>query len=418
MALAGRLLNGFRLRQCTSRSIGLVFSSIQRRGIASCIDPSIGLTDEQKEFQKVAFDFAAKEMAPHMAEWDDKEVFPVETMRKAAQLGFGGIYVQPDVGGSGLSRLDTSIIFEALSTGCTSTTAYMSIHNMCAWMIDTFGSPEQRKMYCPDLCSMQKFASYCLTEPGSGSDAASLLTSAQRKGDHYVLNGSKAFISGAGESDVYVVMCRTGGKGPKGISCLVVEKSTPGLSFGKKEKKVGWNSQPTRAVIFEDCAVPAANRLGQEGEGFNIAMKGLNGGRINIASCSLGAAHASVQLAREHLTVRKQFGETLSKSQFLQFRLAEMATRLVASRLMVRQAAASLQEGRDDAVALCSMAKLFATDECFTICNQALQMFGGYGYLKDYPVQQFVRDLRVHQILEGTNEVMRMIISRSLLTDS
>ncbi|XP_072557228.1 isobutyryl-CoA dehydrogenase, mitochondrial isoform X2 [Paramormyrops kingsleyae] len=315
MALAGRLLNGFRLRQCTSRSIGLVFSSIQRRGIASCIDPSIGLTDEQKEFQKVAFDFAAKEMAPHMAEWDDKEVFPVETMRKAAQLGFGGIYVQPDVGGSGLSRLDTSIIFEALSTGCTSTTAYMSIHNMCAWMIDTFGSPEQRKMYCPDLCSMQKFASYCLTEPGSGSDAASLLTSAQRKGDHYVLNGSKAFISGAGESDVYVVMCRTGGKGPKGISCLVVEKSTPGLSFGKKEKKVGWNSQPTRAVIFEDCAVPAANRLGQEGEGFNIAMKGLNGGRINIASCSLGAAHASVQLAREHLTVRKQFGETLSKSQ-------------------------------------------------------------------------------------------------------
>ncbi|XP_072557229.1 isobutyryl-CoA dehydrogenase, mitochondrial isoform X3 [Paramormyrops kingsleyae] len=357
-------------------------------------------------------------MAPHMAEWDDKEVFPVETMRKAAQLGFGGIYVQPDVGGSGLSRLDTSIIFEALSTGCTSTTAYMSIHNMCAWMIDTFGSPEQRKMYCPDLCSMQKFASYCLTEPGSGSDAASLLTSAQRKGDHYVLNGSKAFISGAGESDVYVVMCRTGGKGPKGISCLVVEKSTPGLSFGKKEKKVGWNSQPTRAVIFEDCAVPAANRLGQEGEGFNIAMKGLNGGRINIASCSLGAAHASVQLAREHLTVRKQFGETLSKSQFLQFRLAEMATRLVASRLMVRQAAASLQEGRDDAVALCSMAKLFATDECFTICNQALQMFGGYGYLKDYPVQQFVRDLRVHQILEGTNEVMRMIISRSLLTDS
>ncbi|XP_048836383.1 isobutyryl-CoA dehydrogenase, mitochondrial [Brienomyrus brachyistius] len=418
MALAGRLLNGFRLRHCTSRSIGLVFSSVQRRGIASCIDPSIGLSDEQKEFQKVAFDFAAKEMAPHMAEWDEKEVFPVETMRKAAQLGFGGIYVQPDVGGSGLSRLDTSIIFEALSTGCTSTTAYMSIHNMCAWMIDTFGSPEQRKTYCPDLCSMQKFASYCLTEPGSGSDAASLLTSAQRKADHYVLNGSKAFISGAGESDVYVVMCRTGGKGPKGISCLVVEKSTPGLSFGKKEKKVGWNSQPTRAVIFEDCTVPAANRLGQEGEGFNIAMKGLNGGRINIASCSLGAAHASVQLAREHLTVRKQFGETLSKSQFLQFRLAEMATRLVASRLMVRQAAASLQEGRDDAVALCSMAKLFATDECFTICNQALQMFGGYGYLKDFPVQQYVRDLRVHQILEGTNEVMRMIISRSLLTDS
>ncbi|XP_051520781.1 isobutyryl-CoA dehydrogenase, mitochondrial isoform X2 [Myxocyprinus asiaticus] len=357
-------------------------------------------------------------MAPHMAEWDQKEIFPVEAMRKAAQLGFGGIYVNPEVGGSGLSRLDTSIIFEALSTGCVSTTAYISIHNMCAWMIDTFGNNEQREKYCPDLCSMQKFASYCLTEPGSGSDAASLLTSAKLQGDHYVLNGSKAFISGAGDTDVYVVMCRTGGKGPKGISCLVVEKETPGLSFGKKEKKVGWNSQPTRAVMFEDCAVPVANRLGAEGEGFNIAMKGLNGGRINIASCSLGAAHASVVLARDHLCVRKQFGETLSKNQYLQFKLAEMATKLVASRLLVRQAALALQESRPDAVALCSMAKLFVTDESFSICNQALQMHGGYGYLKDYAVQQYVRDIRVHQILEGTNEVMRMIIARSLLTES
>ncbi|XP_033833453.1 isobutyryl-CoA dehydrogenase, mitochondrial [Periophthalmus magnuspinnatus] len=389
-----------------------------RRGIASSIDPSHGLTDEQKEFQKVAFDFAANEMAPHMAEWDQKEIFPVETMRKAAQLGFGGIYVQPDVGGSGLSRLDTSVIFEALSTGCVSTTAYISIHNMCAWMIDTFGNNEQREKYCPDLCAMEKFASYCLTEPGSGSDAASLLTTAQCNGDHYILNGSKAFISGGGDTDVYVVMCRTGGKGPKGISCLVVEKGTPGLSFGKKEQKVGWNSQPTRAVIFEDCAVPVSNRLGEEGQGFNIAMKGLNGGRINIASCSLGAAHASLLLAREHLLVRKQFGETLSNNQYLQFRLAEMATKLVASRLMVREAAKALQEGRSDAVSLCSMAKLFATDECFSICNQALQMYGGYGYLKDYPVQQFVRDIRVHQILEGTNEVMRMIISRNLLSES
>uniref|UniRef100_A0A672ZFR5 Isobutyryl-CoA dehydrogenase, mitochondrial n=1 Tax=Sphaeramia orbicularis TaxID=375764 RepID=A0A672ZFR5_9TELE len=383
-----------------------------------CVAASYGLTDEQKEFQKVAFDFAANEMAPHMAEWDQKEIFPVETMRKAAELGFGGIYVQPDVGGSGLSRLDTSIIFEALSTGCVSTTAYISIHNMCAWMIDTFGNTEQREKFCPDLCTMEKFASYCLTEPGSGSDAASLLTTAQRKGDHYILNGSKAFISGGGDTDVYVVMCRTGGKGAKGISCLVVEKGTPGLSFGKKEKKVGWNSQPTRAVIFEDCAVPVTNRLGEEGQGFNIAMKGLNGGRINIASCSLGAAHASVELARDHLLVRKQFGETLSNNQFLQFKLAEMATRLVASRLMVREAATALQEGRRDAVSLCSMAKLFATDECFNICNQALQMHGGYGYLKDYAVQQFVRDIRVHQILEGTNEVMRMIISRNLLTES
>ncbi|KAK7905184.1 hypothetical protein WMY93_017791 [Mugilogobius chulae] len=402
---------------CRSHRVVLNRSSLTR-GIASSIDPSHGLTDEQKEFQKVAFDFAANEMAPHMAEWDQKEIFPVETMRKAAQLGFGGIYVQPDVGGSGLSRLDTSVIFEALSTGCVSTTAYISIHNMCAWMIDTFGNSKQREKYCPDLCTMEKFASYCLTEPGSGSDAASLLTTARRNGDHYILNGSKAFISGGGDTDVYVVMCRTGGKGPKGISCLVVEKGTPGLSFGKKECKVGWNSQPTRAVIFEDCTVPVSNRLGEEGQGFNIAMKGLNGGRINIASCSLGAAHASLLLARDHLTVRKQFGETLSNNQYLQFRLAEMATRLIASRLMVREAAKALQEGRSDAVYLCSMAKLFATDECFSICNQALQMHGGYGYLKDYPVQQFVRDIRVHQILEGTNEVMRMIISRNLLSES
>ncbi|CAI5693371.1 unnamed protein product [Oreochromis niloticus] len=418
MAAVGALSRIVRLGSRICKNRVTLGGNSQRRGIAACIDPSHGLTDEQKEFQKVAFDFAANEMAPHMAEWDQKEIFPVETMRKAAQLGFGGIYVQPDVGGSGLSRLDTSIIFEALSTGCVSTTAYISIHNMCAWMIDSYGNKEQREKFCPDLCSMEKFASYCLTEPGSGSDAASLLTSAQRKGDHYILNGSKAFISGGGDTDVYVVMCRTGGKGPKGISCLVVEKGTPGLSFGKKEKKVGWNSQPTRAVIFEDCAVPVANRLGEEGQGFNIAMKGLNGGRINIASCSLGAAHASVQLARDHLLVRKQFGETLSNNQFLQFKLAEMATKLVASRLLIREAAQALQEDRPDAVAVCSMAKLFATDECFNICNQALQMHGGYGYLKDYAVQQFVRDIRVHQILEGTNEVMRMIISRNLLSES
>ncbi|XP_030078271.1 isobutyryl-CoA dehydrogenase, mitochondrial isoform X2 [Microcaecilia unicolor] len=377
----------------------------------------MGLTEEQKEFQKVAFDFAAREMAPHMAEWDEKEVFPVETMRRAALLGFGGIYVHPDVGGSGLSRLDTSIIFEALSTGCASTTAYMSIHNMCAWMVDTFGNEEQRHQFCPSLCSMEKFASYCLTEPGSGSDAASLLTSAKKSGDCYILNGSKAFISGGGDTDIYVVMCRTGGSGPKGISCIVVEKGTPGLSFGKKERKVGWNSQPTRAVIFEDCMVPVTNRLGAEGQGFNIAMSGLNGGRINIASCSLGAAHAAVLLTMDHISVRKQFGEPLAKNQYLQFKLAEMATRLVAARLMVRKAACSLQEGQSDAVALCSMAKLFATDECFAICNQAIQMHGGYGYLKDYAVQQFMRDIRVHQILEGTNEVMRMIVARSLLQD-
>ncbi|KAM9768536.1 isobutyryl-CoA dehydrogenase, mitochondrial isoform 4-T4 [Dama dama] len=355
-------------------------------------------------------------------------------MRKAAQLGFGGVYVRTDVGGAGLSRLDTSVIFEALATGCTSTTAYMSIHklpfpsvclcprllgalSMCVWMIDRFGSEEQRQRLCPPLCAMEKFASYCLTEPGSGSDAASLVTSAVRRQDHYILNGSKAFISGGGEADIYVVMCRTGGPGPRGISCVVVEKGTPGLSFGKKEKKVGWNSQPTRAVIFEDCAVPVANRIGEEGQGFLIAMKGLNGGRINVASCSLGAAHASVVLTRDYLKVRKQFGEPLANKQYLQFQLAEMATRLVASRLMIRTAAMALQEEREDAVVLCSMAKLFATDECFAICNQALQMHGGYGYLKDYAVQQYVRDSRVHQILEGSNEVMRMLISRSLLQE-
>uniref|UniRef100_A0A4W5QRQ5 Isobutyryl-CoA dehydrogenase, mitochondrial n=1 Tax=Hucho hucho TaxID=62062 RepID=A0A4W5QRQ5_9TELE len=401
MAAVGTFSRVVRLSSCFGRRCRLISNSAQRRGIASCIDPAHGLSDEQKEFQKMAFDFAANEMSPHMAEWDEKEIFPVETMRKAAQLGFGGIYVQPEVGGSGLSRLDTSVIFEALSTGCVSTTAYLSIHNMCNWMIDTFGNTEQREKYCPELCMMDKFASYCLTEPGSGSDAASLLTTAKLEGDHYVLNGSKAFISGGGDTDVYIVMCRTGGKGPKGISCVVVEKDTPGLSFGKKEKKMGWNSQPTRAVILEDCRVPVTSRLGQEGQGFNIAMRGLNGGRINIASCSLGAAHACVQLARDHLLVRKQFGETLSSNQFLQFKLAEMATKLVASRLLVREAALALQEGRSDAVSLCSMAKLFVTDECFNICNQALQMHGGYGYLKDYAVQQFVRDIRVHQILEG-----------------
>ncbi|XP_074072378.1 isobutyryl-CoA dehydrogenase, mitochondrial isoform X1 [Macrotis lagotis] len=436
------------LRVCGGRLAGL------RRGapspgrgrvrpVSSCIDPSLGLHEEQKEFQKVALDFASREMAPQMAEWDQKvrppflvpwsplldfahfpnwfgtlqEIFPVETMRKAAQLGFGGVYVRSDVGGSELSRLDASVIFEALATGCTSTTAYMSIHNMCVWMVDSFGNEEQRHKFCPPLCSMEKFASYCLTEPGSGSDAASLITSAKRQGDHYILNGSKAFISGGGESDIYVVMCRTGGPGPKGISCLVIEKGTPGLSFGKKEKKVGWNSQPTRAVIFEDCAVPVANRIGNEGQGFLIAMKGLNGGRINVASCSLGAAHASLILARDHLNVRKQFGEPLANNQYLQFKLADMATRLVASRLMIRNAAVALQEEREDAVALCSMAKLFTTDECFTICNQALQMHGGYGYLKDYAVQQYVRDCRVHQILEGSNEVMRMLISRNLLQE-
>jgi isobutyryl-CoA dehydrogenase len=350
-----------------------------------------------------------------MQEWDEHEHFPVDIVREAAQLGFGGLYVSEEMGGMGLSRLATSVVFEALATGCVSTTAYISIHNMCAWMIDHFGSKEQRERYVPGLCSMSQFASYCLTEPQAGSDAGSLMTTAKKQGDKYVLNGSKAFISGGGESDVYVVMARTGGPGPKGISCFIVEKGAPGLAFGKKEKKLGWNCQPTRAVIFEDCKVPTSNLVGKEGDGFKIAMKGLNGGRINIASCSLGGAHASLELALEHAKVRKQFGQPLIHNQSMQFKLADMATNLTASRLMVRTAAQMLDDQPEKAAVLCAMAKQFATDNCFNIANDALQIHGGYGYLKDYKVQQYVRDLRVHQILEGTNEVMRMLISRDLM---
>lgn len=380
----------------------------------SLIDPSDGLTDSQKHFREMALGFVKKEMESKMLQWDEQEHLPKDVLSILGQNGFGAIYAEgPNC--SGLSRVDASVIFEALATGCVSTTAYLSIHNMCVWMISKFGNEAQKNKWIPNLALLDTYASYCLTEPNAGSDAASLLTSAKRDGNYYVLNGSKSFISGAGNSDVYVVMVRTGGKGPKGISCVVVEKGTPGLSFGKKERKLGWNSQPTHQVIFEDCRIPVENRLGEEGEGFNIAMLGLNGGRVNIASCSLGGAQASIELAREHLLVRQQFGQKLANFQYLQFKLAEMATNLQASRLMVRNAAAAIDNNHPSVASLCAMAKLFATDHCFDICNQALQMHGGYGYLKDYKVQQFVRDLRVHQILEGTNEVMRMIISRDLL---
>lgn len=392
--------------------------SIRRFGsqAAMVFDPAIGLNDEQKEFQAVARQFADKEMAPNMQQWDRTETFPVETLRKAAELGFGGLYVRDDVGGMGLGRLETSVIFEQLSTGCVSTTAYLSIHNMCAWMVDTFGTEEQRQKWCPSLVSMDMLSSYCLTEPSAGSDAASLTCSARREGDKYILNGSKAFISGGGSSDIYIVMVRTGEPGPRGISCLVVEKgaTTQGLSFGKKEEKVGWNSQPTRAVIFEDLEVPVANRLGEEGDGFKIAMRGLNGGRVNIASCSLGAAHASIEAALSHAKIRKQFGAPIFANQAIQFKLAEMVTNLNAARLMVRQAASMIDSEHPSAHAFCAMAKQFATDHCFDICNQGLQIFGGYGYLKDYPIQQYVRDTRVHQILEGTNEVMKMLVAKEL----
>jgi len=390
-------------------------SGSQGLGVTS-VNAFSGLNEEHQQCYQLALDFAKNEMAPYMKEWDEKEYFPVDTMRRAAELGFGAVYIKDDVGGSGLTRLHASLIFEALSHGCVSTTAYISIHNMAIWMIDQYGTDEQRHRWLPELASMKKFASYCLTEPNAGSDAASLTTTAKKSGSDYILNGSKMFISGAGDTDVYTVMCRTGGPGPDGISCIVVEKGTPGLSFGKKEKKVGWNSQPTRAVIFEDCRVPQSHLVGlKEGQGFKMAMNGLNGGRVNIASCSIGAAQASLEAAKEHILVRKQFGKPLAYFQNNQFKLAEMATNLVACRLMVRNAAIAMDSNHPDTVSLCSMAKLFATDTSFDIVNQALQMHGGYGYLKDYRVQQYLRDIRVHQILEGTSEVMRMIVSRNLL---
>jgi alkylation response protein AidB-like acyl-CoA dehydrogenase len=378
---------------------------------------TFGLSEEQAAFQATARDFAAAEMAPYAAEWDDKGIFPVETLRKAAALGFAGIYVGEAHGGSGLTRMDAALIFEELAAACPSTAAFLSIHNMASWMIDRFGDAAQRARFLPKMMSMDKIASYCLTEPGSGSDAAALATKAVRDGDDYVLNGSKAFISGGSVSDLYVCMVRTGGEGADGISCLVVEKGTSGLSFGKLEKKMGWNSQPTAAVIFEDCRVPAANRIGREGEGFRIAMKGLDGGRINIAACSLGGARACLDAARGHMLERKQFGKRLAEFQALQFRLADMATELEAARLIVHRAAAMLDAKHPDATMTCAMAKRFATDAGFRVANEALQLHGGYGYLRDYPVERIVRDLRVHQILEGTNEVMRVIIARSLLKE-
>jgi alkylation response protein AidB-like acyl-CoA dehydrogenase len=373
------------------------------------------LSEEQRAFQDLARGFAETDLAPQAATWDEHCVFPVETLRAAAKLGFAGIYVGEDEGGAGLSRLDAALVFEELATGCTSTAAYLSIHNMVAWMIDAFGSTAQRSRWLPDLMTMDRLASYCLTEPSAGSDAASLATRAVRQGDGYRLDGSKAFISGAGESDLYACMVRTGGAGPEGISCVLVERGAEGLSFGKQEKKLGWHSQPTAMVIFEDCRVPEDHRIGAEGEGFKIAMAGLDGGRINIAACALGAARACYERARAHLLERRQFGRPLAEFQALQFRLADMATELEAARLMVWRAAAKLDRGAADATMACAMAKRFATDVAFEVCNNALQLHGGYGYIKDYEIERYLRDVRVHQILEGTNEIMRVIIARRLL---
>jgi alkylation response protein AidB-like acyl-CoA dehydrogenase len=373
------------------------------------------LTEEQQAFQATARDFAAAEMMPRAREWDENEIFPIETLRKAAGLGFGGIYVKEDVGGSALTRLDATVIFEELAQGCVSTAAYISIHNMAAWMIDRYGGEAQRRRFLPKLCTMEHFASYCLTEPGAGSDAASLTTRAVRDGDTYVLDGAKAFISGGGVSDIYVVMARTGEGGPKGISCLVVEKGTPGLSYGAQEKKLGWKSQPTAMVMFENCRVPAANRIGEEGQGFRIAMAGLDGGRLNIAACSIGGAQFCLDRTVAYMRERKQFGTRLADFQALAFRVADYATELEAARLMVRRAATAVTTAEPGGTRLAAMAKRHATDAGFEIVNGCLQLHGGYGYLRDHPIERILRDVRVHQILEGTNEVMRLIVSRDLL---
>ncbi len=373
------------------------------------------LTEDQTLIQDAACKFAEDRLKPFAAEWDEKKIFPVDVLKESAEMGFAGIYTRDDVGGSGMSRVDAALIFEQLSRGCVSTAAFISIHNMVSWMIDSWGNEDQRQRWLPDLTSMKKIASYCLTEPGSGSDAAAMRTKAVRDGDHYVLNGSKAFISGAGTSDVYVVMCRTGEDGPKGVSTLVVEKGTPGLSFGANERKMGWNSQPTAVVTFEDCRVPVENRLGEEGQGFSFAMQGLNGGRINIGACSLGGAAEALGLAIQYAQERSQFGKPIGAFQANQFKLADMATELEASRLMLLRAADALDRKDPSAPKYCAMAKRFATDFGFKVANDALQLHGGYGYLKDYPLERIVRDLRVHQILEGTNEIMRVIIAKDLI---
>jgi alkylation response protein AidB-like acyl-CoA dehydrogenase len=373
------------------------------------------LTEDQTAIRDMALAFAAENLAPRAVEWDEAKHFPVDVMREAAALGMGGVYIREDVGGSGLGRMDAALIFEALATGCPTVSAYMSIHNMAAWMIDRYGSDEQRRRFLPPLCRMEHLASYCLTEPGAGSDAAALKTRAVRDGDHYVVSGVKQFISGAGVSDVYVTMVRTGEGGAAGISTLVIEKDTPGLSFGANERKMGWNAQPTRAVILEDARVPVENRLGEEGIGFKIAMAGLDGGRLNIGACSLGGAQAALDRALAYATDRKAFGQRLADLQALQFKLADMATELECARTFLWRAAAALDARALDATRLCAMAKRVATDTGFAVANEALQIHGGYGYLADYGIEKIVRDLRVHQILEGTNEIMRVIVARGMV---
>ncbi|EHV9704880.1 TPA: acyl-CoA dehydrogenase family protein [Vibrio parahaemolyticus] len=375
------------------------------------------LNEDQLAFAEVAKQFADQMLAPHAAEWDENHHFPKDVLRQAGELGFLSIYTPPEHGGLGLSRLDAAIIFEQLAMGCTATTAFMTIHNMATWMITSFAKAEVAQQFSADLISGEKLASYCLTEPNAGSDAASLTTSAVREGDEFVLNGAKVFISGAGDTDVLVVMARSCGEGAGGVSAFVVPADCEGISYGKKEAKMGWNCQPTRMISFENVRIPADYLLGEEGEGFKFAMLGLDGGRINIATCSVGTAQQALNEAKQYMTERKQFGRSLAQFQALQFKLADMATELVAARQMVRLAAAKLDAQHAEKSAYCAMAKRFATDVGFKVCDQALQIHGGYGYIKEYPVERHFRDVRVHQILEGTNEIMRLIISRRLLTE-
>ena len=376
------------------------------------------LSNDQIAFKSMIQSFAKDKMAPYANKWDKEKTLPIDVLREAATLGLGGIYVDEKLGGTGLGRLDAAIIFEELSTACPSTAAFISIHNMATWMVSKYGTKYHFNKYLPKLLSMEYITSYCLTEPGSGSDAAALSTSAIKEGDYYVLNGTKAFISGATISDTYLTMVRTGDKSPSGISCLLIDKDSEGLSFGKLEDKMGWNSQPTAQVIFENCKVPIKNLIGKEGEGFKIAMQGLDGGRINIASCSLGAARICLEKSLAYVNDRTQFGKKIADFQATQFKLADMATQLEAARLMVLKAASEIDNLGQDATKMSAMAKRFATDIGFSICNEALQLHGGYGYLAEYEIERYVRDLRVHQILEGTNEVMRVVISRSLLANT
>ena len=376
------------------------------------------LNSDQKHYRDLAKSFSDKELKPNAAEWDKEAFFPKETLKKAGELGFLSLYVDTNLGGMGLGRLDASIVFEQLAQGCTSTTAFMTIHNMAIWMVSKFGSEELKTEWFPQLSSGEKLASYCLTEPGSGSDSASLRTTAKKDGDNFILNGSKAFISGSGATDCLVLMARTGDSGAKGISCFLIPADLPGIEYGKNEPKMGWKNQPTRLVSLTDVKVSKENLVGEEGKGFKIAMQGLDGGRINIATCSVGTAQSALEEAQNYMNQREQFGKKISEFQTMQFKIADMVTELIAARTMTRLAASKLDKNDSEATIYSAMAKRFATDVGFNVCNEALQIFGGYGYIQEYPLERYVRDVRVHQILEGTNEIMKMIIGRRMIMEN